>query len=105
MRRSPENRDARPHGLAGPGGAASGGAPAAGGPRARRKHGVRSGVELNGDFARALRQFFSRADEERNAGPTPVIDKKRNGREGVGLGTRIDAGLLAEPLVLPGHGE
>ena len=56
---------------------------------------VRDLLELDRDLGRALRQPLARPEVERDARPAPVVDLETGGDVGLGLGLRVDLGLLA----------
>ncbi|MNS69936.1 hypothetical protein D3C72_1032670 [compost metagenome] len=80
-----------------------------------RKRRVRRRLELDGDLGVARREPLARAQEERHAGPAPVVDVEREGRVGLHRRARRHARLLAVAgnglaadlagAVLPAHGQ
>ena len=71
--------------------------------RPRREHALGRFAERNGDDPLPLRQPLAGAQEERHAGPAPIVDRAFQRDEGLGIGLGVDAGLGAVAGVLPAH--
>src|SRR6516165_10715796 len=71
--------------------------------RPLREHAFGRFAEGNGDDALALRQPLAGAQEERHAGPAPIVDRAFQRDEGLGIGLGVDAGLGTVARVLPAH--
>src|SRR5436305_11038688 len=71
--------------------------------RPRREHALGRFAEGNGDDPLALRQPLAGAQEERDAGPAPIVDRAFQRDEGLGIGLGVDAGLGTVARVLPAH--
>src|SRR5476649_1888880 len=69
--------------------------------RASREHALGRLAEGDGNDALPLSQPFASAQEERHAGPAPIVDEAFQRDEGLGLRFRVDTILSPIPAVLP----
>ncbi len=72
-------------------------------PRANREHALGRFAEGDRDDALTLGHALARAQEERHAGPAPIVDHAFERDEGLGIRHRIDAILLPVAAILPAH--
>ena len=69
----------------------------------RREHALRRFAEGDRDDPLALSHALAGAQEERHARPAPIVDEAFERDEGLGVGFRIDARLLAVAYELAAH--